>query len=147
MPQLFVTDSCYIFVQVTCQSDLFSLGITIFFCATGRFPFCKASDDALTIQYRVSKDDSPAERLVLLEHVDSTWQDGLAAIVARALEKSTKKRYATAEDMLADLNKTRRFTSFCSNQTCVCVFAFLCLYSNLCVANLTFVFLNNCFSF
>ena len=98
-------------MQVTCQSDLFSLGITIFFCATGRFPFCKANDDTITIQYRVAKDRTPAENLVLYERsVDPAWQDGLSTIVARALEKSTKHRYATADNMLADLNTTRRST-------------------------------------
>ena len=99
------------FVQVTCQSDLFSLGITIFFCATGRFPFCKANDDTTTIQYRVANDRTPAENLVLYERsVDPAWQDGLSTIVARALEKSTEHRYATADSMLADLNITRRST-------------------------------------
>ena len=113
--------------QVTCRSDLFSLGITMFYCATGMFPFCKATADDITICYHLTKDPTPAAPLKLNEDgAPPLLAQGLAMVVAKALEKSVPvvasssssaaampmavtRGYLNAGAMNADLHKIQRY--------------------------------------
>ena len=98
--------------QVTCQSDIFSLGVMLFFCTTRRFPFCEANASTLTICHRLTENPKPAESLQLDEPgANPTWQDGLAQVVAKALRKSLQQRYSRAEAMLKDVKDVQRFAA------------------------------------
>ena len=97
-------------LQASCQSDVFSLGVTIFFCATGRFPFCDAKASTLTICHRLTEDPTAAKTLQIKENgTDPEWHEALATIVARALQKQPKYRYTTATAMLDDIKMAHRY--------------------------------------
>ena len=87
---------------MTCRSDLFSLGITIFFCATGRFPFCKATANDVTIIFRLTTDQAPAEPLEINEDgAAPILTQGLAMIVSKALKKRVPRATASGSSATA----------------------------------------------
>ena len=95
--------------QVTCQSDVFSLGVTVFHCATGLYPFCDANAPDSTLRQLLTNDPKAAAKMQIHERgTDLTWHEGLSMIVAKALQKPTQQRYTSAADMLSDLEKFRR---------------------------------------
>ena len=89
------------------------------------FPFCSRNANEVTIVFRLTEDQRPAKRLQINEDgAAPILVDGLAAIVAKALEKSifrtstsyragtqpptTASGYLTANAMLADVQKVQR---------------------------------------
>jgi serine/threonine protein kinase len=82
------------------RSDLFSLGVTMYWFATGQHPFL---NDELP---RVD----PLRNIVELQPPDprgfiSTLPDQLCAVISKLLEKERGERYQTAEQLLADLTQ------------------------------------------
>jgi TolB-like protein/Tfp pilus assembly protein PilF len=76
------------------RSDIFSLGVVLYESATGVHPFSGRS---------------PAETISrILTHAPArlTADNRLAAVIARCLEKNPERRYASAADLLNDLNAT-----------------------------------------
>ena len=78
--------------QVDGRSDLYSLGCVGFFAATGRPPFQGESAHKLLMQHLTV----PAPTV---ESVRPEFQPGLAAVIAKALEKEPANRYPTGEAM------------------------------------------------
>lgn len=83
------------------RSDVYSLGVVLYEMAAGKPPF--HGDNPVTIAYKhVREDPEP------LQVVSPGIAAGYAAITAKALAKAPSDRYATAEDLRADLT---RFTN------------------------------------
>ncbi|QJX00635.1 serine/threonine-protein kinase [Frigoriglobus tundricola] len=79
-------------------ADVYALGVILFECLTGRPPF--VAEDTVRLLVRVVEDDPPAVRkLVPTVHRD------LEAICMKCLQKEPHARYATAEDLAADLRR------------------------------------------
>lgn len=83
------------------RSDLFSLGAVIYEMATGKCPFEgeTPSDELSSI---LSETPPP------ISEVDPSFPADATFLVARLLEKEREKRYQSAGDLIADLQKLRR---------------------------------------
>ncbi|MEO6213265.1 MAG: protein kinase [Vicinamibacterales bacterium] len=82
--------------QVDHRADLFSLGVVLFECLTGRVPFEGVAPTEIID--RILHDDPPPVSRVL-----AGVPPALDAVVSRALEKAPELRYQSARDMYADL--------------------------------------------
>jgi diguanylate cyclase (GGDEF)-like protein len=80
------------------RSDLYSLGVVLFECTTGRLPF--ASDDLGTLLRMHATTPPPDPR-----GIDRTVPSGLTAVILTLLAKDPDDRYITAGALLADLRK------------------------------------------
>jgi serine/threonine-protein kinase len=78
------------------RADLFSLGIVFYEMLTGRHPF-QAASFAETIEGIVKKNPAPIRKL------NPRVPEGVEAIVMRMLAKKPEDRYASAGDLLKDL--------------------------------------------
>ncbi len=80
------------------RSDLYSLGVVLYELVAGRAPF--AGDSPLAIAYKHVQDapEPPSTHI-------SDLPAGLEAIIMKLLSKRPEDRYASAEDLRADLNR------------------------------------------
>jgi serine/threonine protein kinase len=78
------------------QTDLFSLGVVMYECLTGRHPFYDGRFSDLV--YRIVNEDAPP----MVQH-RADIPRVLERIVSRAMEKDTRRRYKTGLDLAADL--------------------------------------------
>jgi tRNA A-37 threonylcarbamoyl transferase component Bud32 len=78
------------------QSDVYSLGIVLFEMLTGQVPF--RADSQVAVAMKHVKDPLPD-----VQQIRPEVSAALAAVVERATAKELRNRYATAEDMVADL--------------------------------------------
>jgi tetratricopeptide (TPR) repeat protein len=86
------------------RSDLFSLGVVLYECLAGRAPF--AADSLTSILARLlTFDPAPPSRL------NPQSPSHLDRIVLRLLAKDRRQRYASADQLLADLRVPRRIPS------------------------------------
>ena len=81
---------------VTGQSDIYSLGIVLFEMLTGDVPF--HGENQVTVAMRHVREELPD-----LQLRRPGMSSALAAVVDRATDKDLARRYATAEQMIADL--------------------------------------------
>jgi serine/threonine-protein kinase len=80
------------------RSDVYSLGVVIYEMVTGRAPFM--ADTPVAIAYKhVSEAPVPPREL------EPRLSPALEAIIMRAMAKNPAERYATAEDLHADLQR------------------------------------------
>ncbi len=84
---------------LTEASDIYSLGIVVFFCMTGRAPFDYAKD-ASPIAIMNQHVHVPPMRL---RQVEPGLSAGFESVVAQALEKSPAQRFASARGFAAAL--------------------------------------------
>lgn len=87
--------------QVNEQSDLYSLGATLFHAMTGRPPFQEDSALALADSHRHSPVPRP-------QSLNAALSDGISGVILKALQKRADLRYASADEFLLDLQKLDR---------------------------------------
>jgi tRNA A-37 threonylcarbamoyl transferase component Bud32 len=85
--------------EVTEQADLYSLGICLFEMLAGEVPYSAESQVGVAMKHvREPLPDVQVQR----PEISAT----LAAVIERATAKETRNRYASAADMVADLERT-----------------------------------------
>ncbi len=87
--------------RVDARSDIYSAGVVLYEMLTGRLPYEGDSPVAVAIQHINSIPLSPRE-------LDSSIPEALEEITMKAMASNIDKRYASADDMLADLEEFRK---------------------------------------
>jgi predicted Ser/Thr protein kinase len=88
------------------RSDVFALGVTMYAMLTGGLPFDAETTTTLALQHRTVKPRSPH---MLNPHVP----EDLSRIILKCLQIDKTARYASAQEVLADLLKAgRRFETY-----------------------------------
>jgi serine/threonine-protein kinase len=96
--------------SVTGQSDLYSLGVVLFEMLTGDVPFHGENQVAVAMKH--VREELPDVQLRRPE-----ISSALAAIVDRATEKDLDRRYATADELIAELEEVLPIEAARSGQT------------------------------
>jgi tRNA A-37 threonylcarbamoyl transferase component Bud32 len=84
--------------EVTQQSDIYSLGICLFEMLTGQVPFSAESQVGVAMKH-------VREPLPDVQKLRPEVSSALAAVIERATSKEVRNRYATAHDMVHDLEQ------------------------------------------
>ncbi len=84
------------------QSDLYSLGITMYEMITGHVPF--EADSAVSVALKQIHDDLPN-----MKELNPGIDQNLEQIIIKATMKKVEARYQTSEDLLTDLKRANNF--------------------------------------
>ncbi len=87
------------------RSDLFSLGVILYFMLTGQRPFHGSS--IATVCFRVVNHEPLA-----ITNYDMNFPKELDAVVSRAIAKDPEQRYQSGEEMAADIQRIRENNGF-----------------------------------
>ena len=87
-------------LDIDARSDIFSLGVTLYECATGRSAFARGTP--IDVAMRVMTDTPPPP-----SEVNRAVPPALDAIIARAMAKDPAGRYESARSLHADLLATQ----------------------------------------
>jgi tetratricopeptide (TPR) repeat protein/predicted Ser/Thr protein kinase len=87
-------------LDVDTRSDVYSLGVILYELLSGRLPY-KVSQRHLPEAVRAIREEEPAS----LSSVSRNYRGDIETIVKRALEKDKTRRYASAADLGADIQR------------------------------------------
>ena len=85
---------------IDCRTDLYSLGVVLYEMVTGTLPF--QADTAVTIALKHLQ-----EEVVPPKNINSKVPDSLNQLILKSMEKEPIKRYQTAKEIIADLQKIK----------------------------------------
>jgi eukaryotic-like serine/threonine-protein kinase len=85
--------------DIDTRSDVYALGVILYELLTGRLPYTISRKIHETIQ--TIREEDPAR----LSAVSRTYRGDIETIVAKALEKDRTRRYASAAEMAADIQR------------------------------------------
>lgn len=85
---------------IDCRTDLYSLGVVLYEMVTGNPPF--QGDTAVTIALKHIQ-----EKVVPPKNLNSKVPDSLNQLILKAMEKEPIKRYQSAKEIIADLQKIK----------------------------------------
>ncbi len=83
--------------KVDLRSDLYSLGATFYHMVTGQRAFQGHTPLSIVIKHVSEEPLSPRE-------IDPSIPEGVAAVIARLMRKKPEERYASAEELVRDLD-------------------------------------------
>jgi serine/threonine protein kinase/Flp pilus assembly protein TadD len=89
--------------KLDARTDLFSFGLVLYEMATGRRAF---TGETAAVVHEAILNQTPAA----VHDLNSAVPRGLNAVIAKALEKDRSRRYPSAAEMQADLQRVRRET-------------------------------------
>ena len=79
------------------RSDVYSLGVTYFYCVTGRFPFQDTNSVAILYQHVYKPCPNPKE-------VSESLPDSVASVIMTAMAKKPAERHQTCDELVSQLN-------------------------------------------
>ena len=85
---------------IDCRTDLYSLGVVLYEMVTGTLPF--QADTAVTIALKHLQ-----EEVIPPKNINSKVPDSLNQLILKVMEKEPIRRYQTAKEMIADLQKIK----------------------------------------
>ncbi|MEM6855162.1 MAG: serine/threonine-protein kinase [Planctomycetota bacterium] len=88
-------------VDVDARADIYSLGATMYHMVTGQVPFDGANPS--TVMHKHLKN-----ALVPPDHLNKSLSSGISEVIEVCMAKDRTKRYASAADMLEDLQSIQR---------------------------------------
>ncbi|MBB6431020.1 serine/threonine protein kinase [Algisphaera agarilytica] len=88
-------------VDVDARADIYSLGATMYHMVTGQVPFDGANPS--TVMHKHLKN-----ALVPPDHLNKSLSSGISEVIEVCMAKDRSKRYASAADMLEDLQSIQR---------------------------------------
>lgn len=85
---------------IDCRTDLYSLGVVLYEMVTGTLPF--QADTAVTIALKHLQED-----VVPPKNLNSKIPESLNQLILKSMEKEPIKRYQSAKEMIADLQRIK----------------------------------------
>ena len=80
--------------EVSARTDVYSLGCLLYHCVTGQVPFPRDSDVAVIYAHLSEDPPRPSK-------VRTDLPDGLDGVIAKALDKSPDRRFASCTDLIS----------------------------------------------
>lgn len=99
-PQYMAPEQCRADGRLDARCDIYSLGVVLYQCATGRLPFLGDSHEA--VMFKQVKEMPPRPRAL-----DPQIAPSVERIILTAMAKDPGQRYQRASDMAADLHAVR----------------------------------------
>ncbi len=99
-PQYMAPEQCRADGRVDGRCDIYSLGVVLFQCATGRLPFYGDSQDVVMLKQINEAPPRPSA-------IDAHIAPSVERIILTAMAKDPNQRYQRASDMAADLHAVR----------------------------------------